>query len=226
MNYLSHFYFDQLSDDPYYILGIALPDLTKGHNRSWNIHPKPGELETDPNFESILKGWERHLEVDRLFHSSGFFTKNTELIKNELKNIPFKNKEIRPYVLAHILLELLLDSILIRHKKIQISPFYDHLQTVEPQKIIRFISGRGIENADSFQLYYQRFIEINYLSKYENTENLAYALNRICYRIWKIELNENEEQLLRQKISICYELLADNYMPIFDEISEKLTKTA
>lgn len=114
MNYLSHFYFDQLSDDPYYILGIALPDLTKGHNRSWNIHPKPGEPETDPNFKSILKGWERHLEVDRLFHSSGFFAENTELIKNELKNIPFKNKEIRPYVLAHILLELLLDSILIQ----------------------------------------------------------------------------------------------------------------
>ena len=72
MNFLSHFYFDRETDNCYFILGTVLPDLLKNADKTIIIHP---EKLTHPNINvnSIIKGWNKHLEVDRYFHSSEFF---------------------------------------------------------------------------------------------------------------------------------------------------------
>jgi hypothetical protein len=46
-----------------------------------------------------------------------------------------------------------------------------------------------------------------------------YALNRICMRIWKDPLNEEQMQNLSLILSEYHELLKENYMEIYDEIS-------
>src|SRR6476661_8863886 len=109
MNFLSHYYFDQTTADPYQVLGVVLPDLLKNADKSANIHPeKQPHLFEAAELHNILKGWQRHLQVDKLFHNSEFFVKHTGILKNELKPILVESP-VRPSFLAHIAIELMLD---------------------------------------------------------------------------------------------------------------------
>jgi hypothetical protein len=69
MNFLSHFYFERKNTDDYIVMGVVLPDLIKNADKNWNLNPQKDEyLFTDvPGYNSLLTGWKRHLEVDRLF---------------------------------------------------------------------------------------------------------------------------------------------------------------
>ena len=75
MNFLSHYYFDQTSD-AYTVLGTLLPDLTANAQKEWKLYPQknPQLFENDAEPNAILKGWMRHLAVDKYFHNSIFFT--------------------------------------------------------------------------------------------------------------------------------------------------------
>ena len=83
MNFLSHFYFDRETDDCYHILGTVLPDLLKNADKTIILHPeKLHHPNNDVN--AIIKGWNKHLEVDRYFHSSDFFLTHSHQLKKKL----------------------------------------------------------------------------------------------------------------------------------------------
>ena len=83
MNFLSHFYFNRDTVNPELVLGCVLPDLVKNANKTWNIHPekKVHLFNESQKLQSILTGWQRHLNVDRYFHSSDFFMEHTKAIR-------------------------------------------------------------------------------------------------------------------------------------------------
>ena len=102
MNFLSHFYFDRHSQDPHLVLGTVLPDLVKNARKDWNIHPeKKVELFTGNIDKAILKGWKRHLAVDRHFHNSNFFFAHTSTIRERIAPA-LQDSVVRPSFLAHI----------------------------------------------------------------------------------------------------------------------------
>src|SRR5205085_12273632 len=83
MNFLSHLYFDRNSTNPDLVLGTVLPDLMKNANKSWIIHPEKriDLLDNDYTLLSLLKGWKRHVDVDRYFHCSDFFLEHSKAIR-------------------------------------------------------------------------------------------------------------------------------------------------
>src|SRR5437879_12704553 len=79
MNFLSHYYFDRDATICYHTLGTVLPDLLKNADEHIIIHPEKLH-HPNPSINDIIIGWRKHLEVDRYFHSSGFFiTRSHEL---------------------------------------------------------------------------------------------------------------------------------------------------
>lgn len=224
MNYLSHYYFDQENTDPYYILGIALPDLVKSHHRRWNIHPHK-HIETykdNPHFQSIYKGWERHLSVDHYFHESAFFIQKSGMITERMRSIPFEHQSIKPFMIGHIGLELMLDTLLLIRDKINGQQFYDQLEKCDLSLIINFLTIQGIPNADSFSHFYERFCEVKYLLSYQSNESIVYALNRIQYRLNKQYFTENDIRLLHHHIADLMDTVELDYLTIFDEIQAQL----
>jgi len=221
MNYLSHHYFDQKSDDCYYLAGIALPDLVKTCNRKWNVHPElNSELSKIQN--SIHQGWHRHLKVDSLFHNSDFFSVQTEKIKNSITHIEFGNRNIRPFVLAHIGLELILDHFLLKNKMVNTDLFYQKLGFCETKELSFFLHFQGIENSLLFEKFYSDFIGYRYLNNYQNNENFAYALNRICKKVFKAEIHENKQLELGIALKTYIDDSEKTFMSIFNEISQQL----
>lgn len=95
MNFLSHFYFDRDTNNHYLVLGIVLPDLLKNADKTIVIHPEKLH-HTDFKVNSIIQGWKKHLEVDRYFHSSGFFLTHSHQLKKQLLPV-IEGSPVKPF---------------------------------------------------------------------------------------------------------------------------------
>jgi len=225
MNFLSHFYFDRHSEDPHLVLGAVLPDLVKNARKDWNLHPERNSELFNSDFESsILEGWKRHMIVDRHFHNSVFFAEHTSEIKKAI--IPaLKNSVVRPSFLAHISLELMLDSTLLTENHIQTVDFYSHLRQSDREAINRFLKLSSIDDTTQFFNFFDKFIQSNYLETYRESYNIMYALNRICMRVWKDPLTASEIINLSDILNNYQQNMLGNYMEIFEEINLKLMES-
>lgn len=223
MNFLSHYYFDQPSLDSNFVLGLVLPDLTKNFNKTWNIHPHKfhDELSSNEQLLSIYKGWQKHLLVDKHFHSSDFFKAETEKIKQLITPLLI-GTPVRPFILAHIGLELLLDSLLIETEKVNIEQFYTHLQQANRSAVLNYLSINKIPEPSTFFTFFDRFVENRYLFSYTNYQQLVYALNRICYGVWGTNFSEETKKELQQVLTEYKDTLINHFMLIFDEIEAKI----
>ncbi|MDB4921470.1 hypothetical protein [Mucilaginibacter sp.] len=220
MNFLSHFYFDRESDNCYHILGTMLPDLLKNADKTIVLHPEKLH-HTDIAVNSMIKGWNKHLEVDRYFHSSDFFLQHSHGLKKLL--LPaIEGSPVKPFFLGHIALELILDNLLITTNKITVEGFYDHLHGCKISVINEFLTFAGLKNNEVFFKFYEEFKKSRYLSTYTKTEQIAYALKRICMRVWKDPFTVHHEAAINKILASYRETLLDNYMSIFDEIEGKL----
>lgn len=223
MNFLSHYYFDRLNADANVVMGTVLPDLIKNASKAANLYPQKNEFLFFGNAdeEGLLRGWKRHLAVDLFFHSSSFFLENTTVLK-ELIKPTVQNTAVRPSFLAHIGLELLLDHLLIEHNLIQVNNFYDKLIAVKQESLSNFLEHCALKEPDVFFNFLDRFISSKYLLSYQKIENISYALNRICMRLWPETLSEAQLQELTFQLGIFKEALQKDFMDIFKEIEGKL----
>lgn len=223
MNFLSHYYFERENQNENEVIGTVLPDLVKNAHKDWNLYPQKREevFATDLRLVSILIGWKKHLEVDILFHSSDFFNHHTGNLKQLLLPI-LKDSPVRPSFLAHISVELLLDHLLVVHEKIDINSFYTHLNNVDTVKLEAFLKKCGADNTDHFFVFLNQFISSRYLLSYQKLENISYALQRICMRLWANPLNEETILRLTEKLELYKEELEKDYLSIFEEIESKL----
>jgi hypothetical protein len=221
MNFLSHFYFDRNTDNCYHVLGTVLPDLLKNADKTIVLHPEKLHHE-NKSINFIIQGWNKHLEVDRYFHSSDFFLTHLHQLKKLL--IPaMGDSPVKPFFLGHIALELILDNLLLTTKKITVDDFYDHLDGCRESVINEFLTFAGLKDTTVFLKFYEEFKKSKYLYSYANTREIAYALKRICMRIWKDPFTPENELQMNEVLAVYRTNLMDIFMSIFDEIESKLT---
>ena len=223
MNFLSHYYFERKNQDSNMVLGTVLPDLVKNAHKDWNLYPQKQEelFLGDENLISLLKGWKRHLEVDLIFHSSDFFIAEMAKLKQLLLPI-LNDSPVRPSFLAHIGVELVLDHLLVVNGKININSFYDHLQAVDDNSLNTFLIKCGSADTEQFFKFFNSFKSSRYLLSYQKIENISYALQRICMRLWAHPFDEETVSLLTEQLEVYKILLAKNYLDIFEEIEDEL----
>jgi len=223
MNFLSHYYFERQHQDSNMVLGTVLPDLVKNAHKDWNLYPQKNEalFIEDNQQNSLLRGWKRHLEVDLIFHSSDFFIAEMAKLKQLLLPI-LNDSPVRPSFLAHIGVELVLDHLLVVNGKININSFYDHLQAVDDNSLNTFLIKCGSADTEQFFKFFNSFKSSRYLLSYQKIENISYALQRICMRLWAHPFDEETVSLLTEKLEVYKILLAKNYLDIFEEIEDEL----
>ncbi|MEJ7692935.1 hypothetical protein [Daejeonella sp.] len=225
MNFLSHFYFDRHTSDPNLVLGTVLPDLVKNARKDWNMHPQKKEiLFTRAPERAILKGWKRHLAVDRYFHNSGFFLKHTNAIRTAIAPA-LLHSQVRPSFLAHIALEVMLDSLLLTECVIDADHLYANLRRADRSALANFLDLNKIDDTEYFFKFFDKFLEVSYLHTYRETHNIMYALNRICMRIWPEPMNDTQLLQVSAILLGYHEELQKCYMEIFDEIDSVLVES-
>ena len=223
MNFLSHYYFDRNTKFSNLVVGIVLPDLIKNAKKDWNLHPEKlaTKFDSPQNLNSIFTGWKRHILIDRYFHNSLFFTEHTKSIKLEIAPI-LQNSPIRPSFLAHIALEVMLDSLLIIDGLIDVDDFYSHLLKSDRHSISHFLELNQLKDTSIFFNFFDKFIESRYLHSYRETHKITYALNRICMRIWADPLNESQKLQLTTVLVSYLNQLRPSFMEIFVDIDSRL----
>ena len=224
MNFLSHFFFTQHANDPYFTLGSVLPDLMRNYNGSWKIKPEKDveQFSRNPESASLLKGWELHLHVDKIFHSSASFLQETSALRKSLFPV-FTRLPIRPFFLAHVGYELTLDSLLILNGSIKTDQFYQELASCDAHVIQEFLTNAGISEPSGFLNFLKSFIESKYLESYRESKNIVYALDRIGRRVWNVKFNDDE---IEESIFIFEKLketLNPTFINVFSQIEESLT---
>ena len=223
MNFLSHYYFDRNTSDPNQVLGSVLPDLVKNANKLWNLHPekKKEEFSQSYHLTSILCGWRRHIFVDNYFHNSDFFKEHTRKIRTAIAPI-LEDSPVRSFFMAHIALEVMLDSLLLTFELVNADDFYGHLNQSHRPSITRFLEINELEDTPRFLHFFDKFIEANYLNSYRETQNVMFALNRVCMRIWENPLNDIQKLQLTDILIDYLKHLELSFMNIFDDIDLRL----
>jgi hypothetical protein len=220
MNFLSHFYFDREATDCYFVLGTVLPDLLKNADKRIILHPEKLH-HPDSKVNSIVAGWNKHLDVDRYFHTSGFFATHSHQLKKELAPA-IAGSPVKPFFLGHIGVELIIDNLLLTTGKITVEDFYDHLKGCDNSVIQEFLTSAGLPDSTRFFRFFEGFKRDGYLHTYSETQQIAYALKRICMRIWDNPFSTEHETQMNQVIIAYRELLLPHFMSIFHEIEGKL----
>ncbi len=221
MNFLSHYYFDRTETNCYHILGTVLPDLLKNADKAIVLHPE--ELKhADEDINSIINGWNKHLAVDRYFHSAEFFLHCSHQLKMELAPV-IEDSPVKPFFLGHIGVELILDNLLLTNNKIKVQNFYDQLEACELYKVESFLTFAGLKDTTRFFHFFEGFKKSAYLHTYEQTEQIAYALKRICMRVWPNPFTPTHETAMTEVLVAYRQLLLPSFMDIFKEIESKLS---
>ncbi len=221
MNFLSHYYFERNNPDHYMVTGVVLPDLVKNADKYWNIHPqKTPELYQDKEaLQSILTGWQKHLEVDNYFHTSEFFKTETANLKKLI--LPCVTVgPVKPFFLAHIGLELMLDHLLLHSGMINIETFYSQLNEANTSELRTFLEKADLPDQTLFDAFFTEFRESRYLFSYQKLSSISYALNRICMRIWNNPFTEAQLELLTYKLDEYCPELESRFITIFDELEQ------
>jgi hypothetical protein len=222
MNFLSHFYFERANDDHDMVMGVVLPDLVKNAHKEWNLNPQKQEemFAAEKRHASILSGWKKHLEVDRLFHCSDFFREQTAIVKEMI--LPAVTVgPVKPFFLAHITLELVLDHLLLTSGTINVNTFYKQLSLANSRELQSFLTLAGIPDIAVFNSFLSGFISGKYLLSYQKPENISYALNRICMRLWPQPFTDAQMDLLTSRIREYIKMLAPDFLKIFQELEGK-----
>ncbi|HEY1025414.1 MAG TPA: hypothetical protein VGE26_09640 [Sphingobacteriaceae bacterium] len=223
MNFLSHFYFDRHSSDPHLVMGGALPDLVKNVRKDWNFHPEKYEDKyRSAELASLLTGWKRHLEIDKHFHSSDFFFQHTVNLRTVMAPV-LEQSPVRSFFLAHIALELMLDSLLITEGVIDAERFYCLLSKCKNSTLKTFLQLNKADQPELFFPFLKEFIHARYLHSYREAHNIMYALTRICMRIWPDPLTETQKLQLTAILPEYREKLQPTFMSIFHEIGKRLS---
>jgi hypothetical protein len=183
MNFIAHYYFANTKSDPYYSLGLVMPDLVRIFMRGKHIFPnKIDESKLSKDALKINKGGKMHLEQDRVFHNCNFFNELMEVYKQEFKKNGVTERIPKSWFLAHVAIELILDRVLMRDNESITDDFYVQLENVSWEPIEELLRINNLENLDLFKDGFSRFVNVRYLFAYQYNDRLIYSLNRICSR--------------------------------------------
>ncbi len=220
MNFLSHYYFDRHTSNCYHVLGTVLPDLLKNADKSIILHPEKHHY-PDGDTHHIYNGWLKHLEIDRHFHNSDFFKTHSHQLKLELREV-ISGSPVKPFFLGHIAIELILDSLLLTTGRVKADDFYYHLSSCDHRSINEFLAVSGMTGPEVFTHFFDRFRTERYLHTYADASKVAYALKRICMRIWPSPFTPEQEAAMTNVIINYRNKIIDTFMEVFDEIERAL----
>lgn len=222
MNFLSHYYLDRHSRDPNFVMGTILPDLVKNVRKDWNFHPQKAPLAyTSPELKSLLSGWQRHLDIDKQFHSSDFFCTHTVALRTAIAPV-LKNSQVRPSFVAHIALELMLDSLLLTENLIDANELYSTISLSNRASLNTFLILNKADDPDLFFNFLDEFIDAGYLHSYREAQNIMFAINRICLRVWQEPFSDTQKLQLTALLPEYQEQLKSSFMQIFEDIQSTL----
>jgi hypothetical protein len=187
MNFIAHFYMDRHVADSLFFVGVSTPDWVSIFNRSIRVKenrlPLIMENEATPAEMSFYNGAMRHLEVDRVFHTSAFFAQETRIISDLFKQYLPQGAVPRSFFVAHVMFELVLDKVLIQADPSLLPAYYQHLESCRLDRMVQLTEWITSTPMPGYDLFLKKFIGKKYLYQYTDWNHVIYVLRRLLARV-------------------------------------------
>lgn len=201
LNYFAHAHphLDASPVDAYYLAGLAIPDwlgVIARRTKCRTKHAEPYFEDADLRIASLAQGVARHHADDLWFHETRAFTELSLRFSHRIKQLLGDEKNMRPWFLGHILVELLLDAKLIAETPERLDHYYQTMSTLDGELVAQSLeqmTGKSIPRVAEF---IEKYIAIRFLADYADDERLRYRLNQVMQRVGLAQLPPEFEQLL------------------------------
>ncbi len=180
MNFLSHFYFNHhvcgLARQPYFALGVALPDLWPRVSRRRRMRWSAVRAATllAPPAADLRAGLLNHAESDRRFHAAPSFLRWQKRVRAQA-GPGAEHPAVLEFV-AHLAVELALDGHLLRAEPGLAREFYGTLGLCDPQRAEHLAAAVGAVDARGLRCELEAFLARRFLERYTDREALVAAM--------------------------------------------------
>jgi len=184
MNYFAHGY--RFLDDPYFMVGTALPDWLGVANRNVRVPPirvRPWIDAVDPTTATIARGILQHHDDDAEFHVTRDFAELNIRFAKEIKRIDPSAHEMVTPLLAHIVPELILDSILIEESPGLIDQYYRVMTEIDLATVLSVVEQISGREPTDLARFHAIFLHEQFLRDYADDGRLFYRLSQIIKRV-------------------------------------------
>ena len=189
MNFLAHYVIATRFLTPQepltaYVVGAALPDLLP--LAAERVRLRPAQVEQTAartEFEAALSaGVSLHLATDAAFHKSAAFADAQAEVGRIVDNAGFEGIRVRRFFAAHVLTEMVLDTILLRAEPTLADNFYAAFAAADASAVTEWAeeaTGRPLPNLPAVLT---RFAQSGYLRGYADNDGVATGFSNLCRR--------------------------------------------
>ena len=218
MNYFSHFFVDGIDNQHEFNTGLLLPDITRGKIKSFR---QIQFFDTASN-QNFFGGCAAHYHADKKFHASEFFNdilSQSSLIINKAK---FNHDLNRKWFLAHILVELMLDRILVRLYPDTLDKFYKSLNSINDDDLATFLTLYGMKDIEEFFEFFNHFRKVQYIYYYTDNNKFVYSLNRIMIKAGVKPISDFNQKVLCDATLLLEEKLSENISSLIINLKQSI----
>ncbi len=228
MNFLSHYFFDGKPNNPYFNLGLVIPDLMSMVQRGWKIPPHqfPRERNGNSPVREMADGVRHHLEMDKFFHNAYYFEEYSRLLRNYLKAKGLSYPPYRISFISHIFLELLLDRLLVKHRPNIVHSFYQELEATNIDSVKDFFDHLSLPYYPAFDDFLQKFVNQRFLFDYACNDTFFQIFNRIFQRVRQPLFDTAQIKSLKASFEFLENLVWQNFHKLQLEMAKfKINET-
>lgn len=225
MNYLSHYFLDRHRSTPYFVFGAALPDMVRNY-RDENIRFFPKKLPppADALQRELVSGIRRHFDADALFHTADFFKHYSARLKHYLETGEYDSPRRRTYALAHVLMEIVLDKLLLQNHPTDVASYYEKLEAVRKEKVFHFLESNALSKTpEKLWLRFDFFRQSRFLYNYADGDALIRIADHTAQGIGNPPMSGAEKERVGAALSQIEHDLAPHYLSIFAHLQKELS---
>lgn len=189
MNFLAHYilatrFLSPPAPRPFYVVGNALPDLLPLADRHSRLRPATLALApmTTAEERALCAGALAHLATDTAFHNTAAFADAQHQVGTLVQQAEFSAMRVRRFFLAHILVELALDAVLLRREAALSDEFYNAFTAASLAGIVNWTETTLRAPLPLLPGVLTRFTQSQYLRTYAADDGVAEGLSRVSIK--------------------------------------------
>ena len=210
MNYLAHGW--RFVDEPYFLLGTAVPDMLSVVDRSIRARSKMARLHVDDSdraLAQVARGVIQHHRDDAWFHQTRAFAELSLALTATVRDALDRDAGFRPSFLGHILVELMIDAALTEQDPGRLDRYYAAWATVDADTVARAVSAISGKDAARLATFVDRFCSVRFLQDYGEDAKLWFRLNQVMQRVGLPALPPTFQDILPEVRSLVYPRVAE-----------------
>lgn len=186
MNYFAHAL--PFLERPYFLAGVSVPDWLAATERSLRLRAEHVEeflQDADHCTAEVAAGILQHFHDDARFHSTRAFAETSWLLTAQVREALNGETGLRPVLVGHLLVELLLDAALISDAPERLTLYYktlDEMDAVQVAYLINRMTPRPTRKlADFIKLFRRERVLWDYLVDAKLLKRLGQLMNRVGF---------------------------------------------